>query len=530
MKFLKMTLALVFCLISEVTIAQVYAPIDSSYKLTFDEEFNGTSIDASKWNTNWLGAAGTITKPVNSAELGAYDPAQCSVANGNLEMKAIQKTVRASDGRTYNYVSCLINTHRKFQQAYGYFEARMYLPGANGKIFNWPAFWANGDHSAYGRSWPFAGELDIMEGLSGYAHYHFHSDSTHAGGGPNSDFTGWHIFGALWEPGSVKFYYDGRFVGQLTTGITSLPMYVILNNAISPENRYGGPMMLPATVLVDYVHVYSRDPNAVAVTPQAGYGGPGATGSSSVPTLDTMAPTAPTAVVGQALSTSQISLTWAASADNVTVAGYRVFRNGVQVSPTSPLTSTRFVDSNLAAGSSYSYEVNAVDTSGNHSPNSLPINVMTMSAAVVTPTPTPTPSPTPVPDPTTNLVKNHSFEADVTGWKKYGSSSVQISSAYNGTKAAYLGASGSGFEQVVLNLMPSKAYVLTAYVRANSNSRMAIGVKDFGASQLASSTSSSSYTKVTIRFKTGSTAKSAKIFFYSNSGSGNADLFELKPE
>ena len=44
----------------------VYVPIDSSYKLIFDEECNGASLDHTKWTPNWLGAtATTITTPVN---------------------------------------------------------------------------------------------------------------------------------------------------------------------------------------------------------------------------------------------------------------------------------------------------------------------------------------------------------------------------------------------------------------------------------------------------------------------------------
>jgi len=32
----------------------------------------------------------------------------------------------------------------------------------------------------------------------------------------------------------VTYYYDGVDVGSITTGITSSPMYLILNNTVSP--------------------------------------------------------------------------------------------------------------------------------------------------------------------------------------------------------------------------------------------------------------------------------------------------------
>ena len=43
---------------------------------------------------------------------------------------------------------------------------------------------------------------------------------------------------------------------------------------------------------------------------------------------DTIAPSTPTGLTANAVSASQINLSWSASTDNVAVTGYRVFRNG----------------------------------------------------------------------------------------------------------------------------------------------------------------------------------------------------------
>jgi len=48
------------------------APIDSTWKLTFDDEFN--TLETNHWGTNWFGAPGAITKPINTYEQAAYDP------------------------------------------------------------------------------------------------------------------------------------------------------------------------------------------------------------------------------------------------------------------------------------------------------------------------------------------------------------------------------------------------------------------------------------------------------------------------
>lgn len=239
----------------------VWTPVTSAFKLIFDDEF--VNLDPARWGSNWLGAPGTVTKPINSAELAAYDPVQAVPLNGNLQLSTILRSVTIS-GKTYSYRSGCVTS--KFQFTYGYLEARIFCPGSGGKIANWPAFWSDG------QNWPTDGELDVFEGLSGGASYHFHSPSGGPGGSVVGDFTGWHIYGALWEPGQVTYYYDGKQVGRIAVGITAAPMFLILNYGVG---GYGGPVLVPATMLIDYVHVYSSQPNMVAVTPDPGYGGPG---------------------------------------------------------------------------------------------------------------------------------------------------------------------------------------------------------------------------------------------------------------
>jgi Ca2+-binding RTX toxin-like protein len=239
-------------------------PVTGSWTLTFDEEFNGTALNKDVWGDNWLGADGAITKPINSEELGAYDPAQVSVSGGVLHLNAIESPV-AVNGINYRYRSGIVQSHDSFSQTYGYFEAKIFLQGKDGRISNWPAFWTAGEN------WPEDGEMDVMEGLGGEAAYHFHSPSGGPGESVDGDFTGWHVFAALWEPGKVSYYYDNRFVGEIATGITDSPMYLILNLGIGVHSL----ISVPAEMQVDWVHVYSNDPSAVAVTPQPGYEGPG---------------------------------------------------------------------------------------------------------------------------------------------------------------------------------------------------------------------------------------------------------------
>jgi len=85
---------------------------------------------------------------------------------------------------------------------------------------------------------------------------------------------------------------------------------------------------------------------------------------------DTTPPSVPTGLTATTVSSSEIALSWAASTDDVGVAGYRVYRNGALVR-TTPATSLD--DTGLAASTAYSYTVAAYDYANHASPQSAPV-------------------------------------------------------------------------------------------------------------------------------------------------------------
>ena len=93
---------------------------------------------------------------------------------------------------------------------------------------------------------------------------------------------------------------------------------------------------------------------------------------------DTVAPSSPTNVKATAVSSSGINVTWAASTDNVGVAGYHVYRNGSIAG--SVATATTFADTGLTAGTTYSYTVAAYDAAGNTSPLSAAVSAATLTS------------------------------------------------------------------------------------------------------------------------------------------------------
>ncbi|MFG2029925.1 family 16 glycosylhydrolase [Streptomyces sp. NPDC048825] len=226
--------------------------IPGDWHSVFSDEFDETALDEEKWSVGSFRDKGEsdITAPVNTAELQCYDADLVDVSKGSLKIAATRKQATCG-GNTMEYSSGMINTKAQFQQKYGALESRIYLPpAAPGVIANWPAFWQ------VGADWPKNGENDVMEGLLGQACFHFHSEAGERGGCTKGNYTGWHTYGANWQPGRVDYYYDGRFVGAITEDVTSAPQWLVLNYSVQPA--IGGPTRLPAEMRVDYVRVWQH--------------------------------------------------------------------------------------------------------------------------------------------------------------------------------------------------------------------------------------------------------------------------------
>jgi hypothetical protein len=108
--------------------------------------------------------------------------------------------------------------------------------------------------------------------------------------------------------------------------------------------------------------------------------GLGTNSFSFTATADTAAPTRPTNLQVTETTSSSVSLSWDPSTDDVAVAGYTVFRDGVAVGTTD---STSFTDIGLQPSTPYSYTVGAFDAAGNHSVVSDPAIAITQPSSPI---------------------------------------------------------------------------------------------------------------------------------------------------
>ena len=87
---------------------------------------------------------------------------------------------------------------------------------------------------------------------------------------------------------------------------------------------------------------------------------------------DILPPSTPMQLTAVQNGLTQISLSWASSTDSIPIAGYDLYKNGVEIATVS---SSPYSDTGISAGSSYSYVIDAYDAAGNVSASSTQVNV-----------------------------------------------------------------------------------------------------------------------------------------------------------
>lgn len=330
----------------------------SGWSLIFNDEFNGTSVDLTKWRPNWLGSSDTaITKPINSAETGCYDPKQATVGSGELDLTAIASSCSVN-GITYNYRSGMVESNGKFNFTYGYMEARIWTPAGTGV---WPAFWSDG------QNWPYDGEIDVLEAYgTDESSYHYHYAGCGGDCNPGGSITvpgatsGWHTYAADWEQGIITWYYDGKQVWQYTTSITQSPQYLILNLGLKSNQS-----QVPATMRVDYVRVWKRNTTPIP-TPT--------TVPTPTPISDTIAPTVTiSSPVNGSTATGLVRIS-AVATDNVKVSSMQVYIDGkLKASSNTGSINTNW-NTRQASSGTHTIQVKASDPSNNIGSSNITVN------------------------------------------------------------------------------------------------------------------------------------------------------------
>jgi len=232
----------------------------AGYKLVWNDEFNSTSIDTSKWNWEVNGDGGGN----NELEYYTALPENSFIQDSCLVIKALQKSYNGKE-----YTSARLNSNDKGDWKYGRFEIRAKLPYGQGL---WPAIWMLPTDWVYG-GWPASGEIDIMEELGNqankvYGTIHYGTPHQQQGGNymlPTGYFlSNFHVFACEWDSASISFFVDS--VKYFTTNITKpfdQRFHFVLNVAVG-GNWPGNPdytTSFPQQMTIDYVRVFQKISN-----------------------------------------------------------------------------------------------------------------------------------------------------------------------------------------------------------------------------------------------------------------------------
>ena len=227
-------------------------PPGQGWTLVWNDEFTGSSLDASKWSWGQLPWGGNHHNSSYASMIVAGN--SYLDGSGNLVLGVRPGSFPATDGTTQPYSEGMIYSQGKFDYAYGYVEVSAKVSSATG---SWPAFWM------LMSGWP--PEIDVMEWFKS------ENNRMHTGLAWNNNGTtswddvntydssmqdSWHTWALDWSPGSLAIYKDGTDQRWSTSGdrVPTDPMYFILNSGVQ-----SGQTSWWHDTLFDYIRLWKRN-------------------------------------------------------------------------------------------------------------------------------------------------------------------------------------------------------------------------------------------------------------------------------
>lgn len=235
--------------------------------LIWEDDFTGTTLNTANWDYE-----NNYSRP-NEVQNYVAGTNNVWVENSNLVIKAKKEN---SNGKEWS--SGCIHTDNKREFMYGRFEAKIKIPQTVGSF---PAFWTLGGNyeEGGGITWPYCGEIDIMEHKYGYAWTTAGAlyrtdlvwdnwdakDLGRVDSGNIGSFDDYHIYAMEWTHDKLDYYVDDRLIGHSdisddnTWFMFHQPHYILLNQALGAAGGSVPSNMTEYTMYVDWVRVYAPE-------------------------------------------------------------------------------------------------------------------------------------------------------------------------------------------------------------------------------------------------------------------------------
>jgi len=227
-----------------------YLPEELGYELVWNDEFEGTALDTSKWKVRGVG----------SRAIAYVSPKAVKVEDGLLKLYALNEND--------TLFGSAVGTQGLFMAKYGWYECRAQVQKSQNGV--WSAFWIQSTDIAKGEDpTVYGAEIDIRECFRKLGE-DIISHNVHWAYGPNQQSTrgmqsylkgvgeGFHTFALEWLPNKYIFYVDGLKFYEVTQGISNIEEYLILSMEYPGKLEDISKSVFPDVFLVDWVRVYQK--------------------------------------------------------------------------------------------------------------------------------------------------------------------------------------------------------------------------------------------------------------------------------
>jgi beta-glucanase (GH16 family) len=249
----------------------------STYKLMWEDNFEGTSINTKNWVVASLkdpttgdmvpGAVGNNL--LNSAYAGYITPEDTYVENGSLVLRNQKRSYTGTNPTgNYQYTSSWIMSMHRVYFNKGFVQIRAQFPSGD-KV--WPAIWLCAEDLIWGPEWDlweyFGYRADQGNDVMGiHLMTGEYPNTTWYSGwirnyNANYNSKAWHIYEFEWTDTYAKWYVDSVLVRTLeASSVSKWPnenMYLILNNGQKTDSP-DATTVWPNSLVVDYIKVYQK--------------------------------------------------------------------------------------------------------------------------------------------------------------------------------------------------------------------------------------------------------------------------------
>jgi len=248
--------------------------------------FDIVEIEGERWNQVWSDEFEFLDESIwnvyDNKHRADTEPFYAKPENVYIENDNLVIKTKVEEYKGYHATSGWMETNCNLYINYGRIEMSAKLPEGH-RI--WPAFWLMGDND----TWPYCGEIDIMEMVGGgeqnewrgdkesIATVHWADDT-----GAHVDAGGWwmplindnklsedyHIYALEWEADQLRWYFDDvlYFTFNITTdaqkhALSNNPMFILLDTSISGPGNNELPENMPdeAYYYIDYIRYYREN-------------------------------------------------------------------------------------------------------------------------------------------------------------------------------------------------------------------------------------------------------------------------------